>query len=232
MTTFSAVTNTHGGQVAPNSPIKARRANMAFHDVVMSRTATKHFDRRKVPADQVRALQDLIRHAASAFNLQPWRAVIVEDDARKRDLAEATWNQPQITTCSNLFVFCANTDLEALVAQLEDESIRSGIPADTVQAFIGAVRDFTVQLHGTERLSWAQRQTFLALANGINGARSLGFDSCPMEGFDPGGYSEILSLPSTLVPTVLMPIGYPSTVSREKLRFAHDEMFLEDTARA
>jgi len=147
---------------------------MAFHDIVMSRTATKHFDRRKVPADQVRALQDLIRHAASAFNLQPWRAVIVEDDACKRDLAEATWNQPQITTCSNLFVFCANTDLEALVARLEAESIRSGIPADTVRAFIGTVRDFTVQLQGTERLSWAQKQTYLALANGINGALSHG----------------------------------------------------------
>jgi len=51
-----------------------------------------------------------------------------------------------------------------------------------------------------------------------------------MEGFDPKGFAEILGLPGTLVPTVLMPIGYASSVAPEKLRFPLDELFIEHSA--
>lgn len=200
---------------------------MTFNDIVMARHATKSFDGRKVPDDQVAALQDLIRHAATSFNVQPWRAVVIGDEARRQALSEVAYNQPQITSCSHLFVFCANTDLDSLVDRLEAQSRESGMPTEKVEAYIGTIRGFTDGLVGDNRLAWAQRQTYLALANGINGAKALGFDSCPMEGFDPNGFTEVLELPETLVPTVLMPIGYADGEPRPKLRFAHSEMFIE-----
>ena len=191
----------------------------------MSRHATKLFDDRKVSADLVGELQDLIRHAATAFNVQPWRVVVVADDAQKEALSEAAYGQPQITSCSHLFVFCANTDLETLVDQLESKSTEAGLSAEQVDAYIGMVRGFIEGLEGDTRLAWAQRQTYLALGNGINGAKSLGFDSCPMEGFDSGRFADILGLPDTLVPTAIMPIGYADGEPRPKLRFSREDMF-------
>jgi nitroreductase len=198
---------------------------MTFNDIVMGRHATKSFDGRKVPADQVEALQDIIRFAATSYNVQPWRAVVIDNEARKQALVEAAYNQPQINSCSHLFVFCANTDLDSLVDRLEAQSGASGMPAEQVEAYISTIRAFADGLEGDQRLSWAQRQTYLALGNGINGAKALGFDSCPMEGFDPNGFAEVLELPDTLVPTVLMPIGYAESEPRPKIRFARDEMF-------
>lgn len=199
--------------------------HMPFSEIVMSRHATKLFSDRKVSADLVEALQDLIRHAATAFNVQPWRVVVVEGDAQKQALSEAAYGQPQITSCSHLFVFCANTDLESLVDRLEVKSSEAGLAAEQLEAYIGMVRGFTQGLSGDQRLSWAQRQTYLALGNGINGAKSLGFDSCPMEGFDSASFAEILGLADTLVPTALMPIGYAVSEPRPKLRFSREDMF-------
>ena len=93
--------------------------------------------------------------------------------------------------------------------------------------FIGMIRDFIQGLDAPARLTWAQRQTYIALANGLNGTKSLGFDSCPMEGFEPEAFAEILQLSDHLVPTVLMAIGNASDTTRPKLRFRPEEMFFE-----
>lgn len=198
---------------------------MEFQEIVMARYATKEFNGRPVPEDQVEALMDLIRHAPSSFNVQPWRALVIADAERKASLVEAAWGQKQITSCSHLFVFCANTDLEPLVDRLEARLLEAGTPEDQATGFTGMIRGFIANLDADQRLAWAQRQAYIALANGVNGTKSLGFDSCPMEGFMPDKFSEILGLPSTLIPTVLMPIGYAGDTPRPKLRFNQDEMF-------
>ena len=99
--------------------------------------------------------------------------------------------------------------------------------AETAPPFIGAIRGFIKGLQGENRLAWAQRQTYLALGNGINGAKALGFDSCPMEGFEPDEFAKILGLPETLVPTALMTIGHANDTPRPKLRFSREELFFE-----
>jgi nitroreductase / dihydropteridine reductase len=76
-----------------------------------------------------------------------------------------------------------------------------------------------------QQLSWAQRMMFLAVSNAINGAKSLGFDSCPMEGFNAAEYSKILNLPENLVPTALVTIGYAADTPRPKFRLPKEEVF-------
>lgn len=200
---------------------------MTFKEIVMARYATKGFDGKTIPQDKVDDLLYLIRHAATSFNVQPWRVMVIADDERKKALAGAAWNQAQVTSCSHLMVFCANTDLESLTDRLEAQTIEAGTPKEKVEVFIGMIRGFVEGLQGEKRLAWAQKQTYLALGNGINGAKALGFDSCPMEGFEPDKFAQILGLPESIVPTVLMTIGYATDTPRPKLRFSHDEMFFE-----
>ena len=69
---------------------------------------------------------------------------------------------------------------------------------------------------------------YIALGNALNGAKALGFDSCPMEGFNAGEYSKILALPNHLVPSVLCPIGYAADKPSAKIRFGINEIFDKD----
>jgi nitroreductase len=46
-----------------------------------------------------------------------------------------------------------------------------------------------------------------------------------MQGFNPEAYSEILDIPSGLVPTILVPMGYPADKQMPKMRFPKEDIF-------
>ncbi len=158
---------------------------MEFKDIVMSRYATKKFDGRKIPEEKVNELLEMVRFAPSAINLQPWKIKVITDQKVKEQLKPATWGQEQITSCSHLLVFCANPDFGSLVKKLGQLMKTSGVPVETLTMVIGMATEMTGKMTPEQQLCWAQSQLFLALGNAVNGAKSLGFDSCPMGGFDP-----------------------------------------------
>ena len=199
---------------------------MDFKQIVSTRYATKKFDSRTLPQDQVDALLELVRFAPSSFNLQPWKILVVTDAATKEKLAPAAWNQTQITTCSHLLVFLADTNVSELIDRLETQMTAAGAHADQRDPYIQMMRGFASGMTDDQKRSWSQRQVYLALGNALNGAKSLGFDSCPMEGFDPVQFATILDLPKNLVPTVLCPIGYAADVMPKKVRFEKSQILL------
>jgi nitroreductase/dihydropteridine reductase len=197
---------------------------MEFAEIVMSRYATKKFDGRKLPEDKVNKLLEIVRFAPSALNLQPWKIRVVTDQKVKEQLKPATNDQEQITTCSHLLVFCANPDFGSLIQKLGQLLKTSGAPEEMRNMVIGIASDMTGKMTPEQKLCWAQSQVFLPLGNAVNGAKSLGFDSCPMGGFDPAEYTRILKIPPPLVPTMLCPLGYAADKPMPKVRFAKEEI--------
>ena len=104
--------------------------------------------------------------------------------------------------------------------------IKNGAKKEQIKNYIDMMKDFEKNLNEKEKLCWAQRQVYIALGNALNGAKSLGFDSCPMEGFNSEEYSKILELPKNLIPTVLCPIGYSNDKSPQKIRFSEKDIFV------
>ena len=198
---------------------------MEFKDIVMKRYAVKKFDGRKVEDAKMKALFELIRFAPSALNIQPWKIKVITDQKVKEQLKPATWNQEQITTCSHLLVFCANTDFKRLVERLERLLNQAKMPEDIAKMVMGMARDYFLKIPPEAQVAMAQHHVFLALGNALNGAKALGFDSCPMGGFDPKEYTRILNLPPNLVPTMLCPIGYAADKPMPKFRFPVEEIF-------
>lgn len=198
---------------------------MDFKDIVMKRYATKAFDGKAVPEEKFKELEDLIRYSASSFNLQPWKFVVVKEKKTKEKLAPAAWNQPQVTTCSHLIVMCADTNVEPNIAKLEKKLLASGAPKESVAGLVSMMTDFVKGMPPEQKLVWAQKQVYIAMSNAINGAKALGLDSCPMEGFNPTEFAKVLGLPKHLVPTVVVPVGYAADTPRPKLRFDRSDVF-------
>ena len=199
---------------------------MEFKDIVMKRYATKLFDGRKIPQEKIDELFEVIRNAPSSFNIQPWVIKVITDSDTKDKLYPASFNQAQVKSCSHLLVFCANKDIKGNIDKLEKLMIKTSGENEKVKQSIQVMRNWEKSLSDEKRLSWAQRQTYLALGNALNGAKSLGFDSCPMEGFNPAEYSKILNLPSNLAPAALCTIGYAADKPKPKLRFPKEEVFI------
>ncbi len=198
---------------------------MEFGEITKQRYAAKKFDGRMVPEEKIEELCEMIRLSASSFNLQPWKFKVVADQKVKDRIMEASWGQPQVGTCSHLIVMCADTEVGKLIDRLESSLSKTGMPAENLQAYVKMMRGFANGMSDEQKLSWAQKQVYIALGNALNGAKALGLDSCPMEGFDPKKCAEILGLPKNIVPTVLCPIGHAADKPRGKVRFAKEDVF-------
>ena len=197
---------------------------MQFKDIVMGRYATKKFDGVKIPDEKIDELIELVRFAPSALNIQPWRIRIITDQNVKDQLKPAAFNQEQITTCSHLLVFCADPDYAGLIKKLERLLKENSIPEEMQTMIIGMVSHFADAMTQEQQFAWSQAQTYLALGNAINGAKSLGFDSCPMGGFDPVEFTRILDIPAPLVPVMLCPVGYAADSPMPKIRYPKEEI--------
>jgi len=101
----------------------------------------------------------------------------------------------------------------------------NGIPEEKIEKTKNSMTASMEKKDEAQFLNWAQRQVYLAVGNAINGAKSLGFDSCPMEGFEPEGYSKVLELPNNLLPSTLVTVGYAADEPKKKLRFSREDMF-------
>jgi nitroreductase len=197
---------------------------MEFGKIVMSRYATKKFDGRKIPETKVSELLEMVRFAPSAINLQPWKIKVVTDQKVKELLKPAAFDQEQITSCSHLLVFCADPDYDSLIKRLGTLLKQSGAPEEMQKKIIGMSIQFASKMSPDQKLAWSQAQTNLALGNALNGAKSLGFDSCPMGGFDPKEFSRILKIPPPLVPVMLCPLGYAADKPMQKVRFPKEDV--------
>ena len=198
---------------------------MEFKDIVMQRYATKQFDGRIVEEQKLFALLDLIRFSPSAFNLQPWKVKVVTATKIKAQLRPFAHDQPQITTCSHLLVFCTNTELERLAGKVIEVMNLTGLPEEDIRRYDAMIRGYIASMGPEQRLGFAREQVHIALANAVNGAKSLGLDSCPMGGFEPAAFSEVLFLPEEYVPVVLCAIGYAADTPNPKWRLPREEIF-------
>jgi nitroreductase len=198
---------------------------MDFEQIVRSRYACKKFDGRVVPDETMDKLYDLIRLAPSSVNLQPWRIKVVTDRTLKEKLRAVSRGQEQITTCSHLLIFCTDTKLEEKMGQVQEAMRKASIGEETISSYGERISAFISKKNEEERVRWAERQTFLALENALLGAKSLGLDSCPMEGVDKPEYERILELPSHLRVLVVCPIGYAADAPRVKVRLPKEEVF-------
>ncbi|MCX8163094.1 MAG: NAD(P)H-dependent oxidoreductase [Candidatus Micrarchaeota archaeon] len=197
---------------------------MDFKEILEKRYATKLFDGRKIPKEKLDELFKMILLSPSSYNLQPWKIKVVEDKKIKEELFAASYNQEQIRTCSHLLVFCAELDIEKNISLLEKE-LSKKLPEQKAKAYVQMLKEFSASMSEEQKKNWAQKQVYIAMQTTLLAAKYLGFDSCPMEGFEPEKYSKILKLPPNLIPTVVVPIGYAADKPKPKIRFSKEEVF-------
>jgi nitroreductase len=162
------------------------------------RYAVKKFDSTKtIPAETWSALEQAAVLSPSSTGLQPWKFVVVTSPEMKQKLRPAAYNQPQITDCSHLVVFCAKAPPTAADTNRHVERTAEvrGVPVSSLDAFRKMVEG-SASKPADEGTAWAARQAYIALGVFLTTAAMIGVDACPMEGFDPPQFDEILGLKS------------------------------------
>lgn len=197
---------------------------MEFKELVQQRFASREYEDRKIDDTLIDEILGMIRLSPSALNMQPWKIKVVADEDLKERLYDKSFYQSQITNCSHVLVFCANRDLPGQIEKIIKGMKVAGVPEEQINRYKTATQ---LVLSGSEEsvLCEAQKNVYIAATQAIYAAKSLGIDSCIVQGFEPAAYSEILELPSNLVPTLLVTLGYATDSPRPKVRFPKEEIF-------
>jgi nitroreductase len=177
------------------------------------RYATKKFDpARKLSAEEWGKLEQALILSPSSYGLQPYRFVVVTDPAVRQSLQAHAYGQAQITDCSHLVVFAARTDITA--EDVDNYMARISEVRGVEVAHLGGFRgmivgDLVTGPRHAIAAQWSARQAYLALGNLITVAAITSIDVCPMEGFSPAGFNEVLNLPAQgLSAVVIAAVGH------------------------
>lgn len=201
---------------------------MGFIENLNWRYATNKFDGRRLPADVVEKILTSIQMTPSAFGIQPFHITVIEDDELKKSLRPYAHDQEQITSCSHLLIFNADSETEKRTEdflKLASEVGRTDITNDPEYNYRKEAKKH-IKGMGQE---WSAKQAYIALGFVLAACAELKVDSCAIEGFEPEAFKKILKLPQHLDPKVLLAIGYRSpddtNIKLTKLRFSKKDLF-------
>ncbi len=204
---------------------------MSFLENLNWRYATKKFDTdKKVSDENLQKIYNAIRLAPSSLGVQMFEVLNIENKDLREKLKSISFNQPQITDASNLFVFVSRTDSEERIEKMftllsgGDEEIRK----THLTNYEEMVRGFVKGLDGTKALTWSEKNAGIALGFALAACAELKVDSCPMDGFDQNAAKSILGLGDEFLPVVYLAIGYrdesDEASKRPKWRFPEEEL--------
>ncbi|MBP7864636.1 MAG: nitroreductase family protein [Acidobacteria bacterium] len=176
---------------------------MNVADALESRRAVKHYDpAHRLTAEEERALFELVLQSPTAFNIQHWRFVVVRDPDLRRQIRAAAWDQAQVTDASLLVVLCA--DLNAW-RKAPERYWRDAPPPvrEFILPAIHAYYDGKPQVQRDETM----RSCGIAGMALMLAAKEMGYDSCPMDGFDFEAVGKLIGLPADHVIAFMVAVG-------------------------
>ena len=200
-----------------------------FMEAMDFRHACKVFDEtKKISKEDLNFILEVGRKSPSSFGMEPWKFLVIQDEELKAKIRPFCWDQPQITTCSDLVIF---------LAKIEDVKPSSGVPAkrfarrnmpqDKLDFYLNIYSEHLSNTLSNDEniLAWTARQCYIASGNMMTAAATKGIDSCPIEGFDKVKVEEVLCLDTSKYQlAVIVPFGYRINEQSKQLRVDFDKV--------
>ena len=176
------------------------------------RYAVKKFDDNKsITEQQLNTLKESFNLTATSYGLQPLKLVVVQNKDIQKELVSHSWNQNQILEASHVLIICIQDNYTSEEVKNYFNLVQK--IRNTPDTVINPFKEFlTAEIEKKtqkELLIWNKNQAYLALGNLLTVCATEKLDACPMEGFVPEKYDEILNLNKhNLASALVLPIGF------------------------
>ena len=172
-------------------------------EAITQRRAVKQYDAsHRMPEEDIKQLLSLAMLSPTAFNIQNWRFVVVRDRELRCQIRDVAWDQAMVTDASLFIVLCA--DLKAW--DKNPERYWQDVPKGVRNFVLPAIDSY---YRGKEQVQRdeAMRSCGMAAQTLMLAAKSMGYDSCPMDGFDFEAVGRLINLPAGHVVAMFVAIG-------------------------
>lgn len=176
------------------------------------RYATKKFNPiKKLSTDQIEVLKNVFNLTATSYGLQPLKMLVISNKEIKESLTEHAFNQSQVSDCSHLLVICIKTEVDGnyVDSRFDLEKEIRGTAEETISGFRKFLKNEITKKSESEIETISKNQAYIALGKLMTVCAFEEIDSCPMEGFIPQKFDEILNLKElSLKSVLLLPVGF------------------------
>jgi nitroreductase len=176
---------------------------MNVSTAIETRRSIKHYDpSHRMTETEVERLMSLALLSPTAFNIQNWRFVLVQDPELRKQVRAASWDQAQVTDASLLVVLVADLN------SWDRDAARYWKNApQAVQDFLVPAIDQYYRGKPQVQRDEGMRSCGMAAMALMLAAKEMGYDSCPMDGFDFDAVAKLLNLPADHTPAMYVAIG-------------------------
>jgi nitroreductase len=171
--------------------------------VIQNGCTIKHFDpNHKMTKKTREKLLSTALLSLKSFKIKNWHFVVVDDPEQRKWIREASWGQKQVTDASMLIILC--TDLKAW----EDDPPHCWHPPpESLREFmVPAMRSCFSGLDRMQR-DEVMRSCGIAAQTLVLVAQSMGYDACPLDGFDDDDVGDLINLPVDHAVCMFVTIG-------------------------
>ena len=135
---------------------------------------------------------------------------MVRDKSLRKKIRQAAWDQEQVTDASILIVLCSDNN-----AWKDPENYWVNAPEDVRNSLVEAIKGFygeNKQIQHDEGM----RSCGIAAQTLMLKAKAMGYDSCPMVGFDFEKVAALINLPQDHIVSMLLAIGMAKQPARAR----------------
>lgn len=176
---------------------------MDTFDAIYARRSVKAFDPdHRLTKDEVEKLLSAAIQSPTSFNIQHWRFVVVQDQELRKEIRANGNDQAQMTDASLLIVMTADTKAWAK----EPQRYWKTAPTEVAELLVNWMGPFHEGREWLQR-DEAQRSIGMAMQTLMLSAKAMGYDSCPMIGFEIEKVAELIRLPEDHVMGPMVAIG-------------------------
>ncbi|SDZ63688.1 Nitroreductase [Evansella caseinilytica] len=167
--------------------------------------------------------------APSAWNLQHWKFLVIEAEEKKEQLLPIAYNQSQVVessfTVAVLGDLEANKNAEAVYQTAVENRL---MPEEVKNTLVGQING-AYERGGTFARDAAFLNASLAAMNIMLAAKGLGYDTCPIGGFNGAEFVKAFHVPERYVPVMLITVGKAAKPAYPSSRFSLEDVVVKNS---
>ena len=176
---------------------------MDFKKIVHERRSIKHFDpTHQMQKSEINELFKTTLLSPTAFNIQHWRFDVIENKDLREQIKKISFNQSQVTDASLLVVISGDQD----AWKKNPKKYWKNADGDVQRMMETMIHNFYINKKEMQR-DEVMRSCSMAAMTMMLCAKNMGYDSCPMDGFDFPELSKLLNFPKNQIPVMFVAIG-------------------------
>ncbi|AOM83986.1 nitroreductase family protein [Salisediminibacterium beveridgei] len=205
-------------------------ADAGLFQTMEERHSVKAYDPSvKIPEEELKQMLEMSVTAPSSWNLQHWKFLVIDDEAQQEKLLPIAYGQKQVKDSAAVIGILGDIEANRNVEGIFTDAVKQGhLTEEIKEKIVGSINSLYEGDTSFPR-DEAILNASLAAMQLMLSARGMGYDTCPMGGFDRDAFIEAFHIPERYVPVMLVTVGKRETDPRVSSRLPLDEVVVRNS---